>query len=286
MGRHGHPAAGSHRRRHQDVAGDAAGRGRAGAAHRLRQRRQPALRACARAAQGDRDPGGPGRGPGARLPATARRGAPAGGRGRRDRAAAGAGKPRGRRRPAGGSTAPRGRDLRRRARAAVRGGRLDSHGHPRRRAARASRRTHRSERFAERRRTSGRRRRDPHAAAPHRLRSGPVGRAADGRGRHAAQPGVTARCRRGIRPAKRADDERVAARDAVCRPRADHGVLRRRAAAHPRASRRPVGRRHRRLAAAWRLRAADRPRRTARASAAGTSRRWKCARSHRAISAR
>ena len=286
MGSHGHPAAGSHRRRYQDVAGDAAGRGRAGAAHRLRQRRQPALRACARAAQGDRDPGGPGRGPCARLPATARRGAPAGGRGRRDRAAAGAGQPRGRRRPAGGSTAPRGRDLRRRARAAVRGGRLDSHGHPRGRAPRASRRTHGSERFAERRRTSGRRRRYPHAAAPHRLRSGPVGRAADGRGRHAAQPRVAARRRRGIRPAQRADDERVAARDAVCRPPADHGVLRRRAGAHPRAPRRPVGGRHRR---ACRCSAAPCSRSSSKAAPSfcpGTSRRWKCARSHRAISAR
>ena len=47
LGRDRHPAAGADRRRHPDVARDAACRGRAGPADRLRERRQPAVRARA-----------------------------------------------------------------------------------------------------------------------------------------------------------------------------------------------------------------------------------------------
>ena len=99
--------------------------------------------------------------------------------------------------------------------AALRRRRVDPDRHSRRRDAGAPRRPHRSQRRAEGRRAQRQRRRRPHAAAADRLRSGAVGRAADGRRRDAAQPAGAAPRRRRVRSAQRADDAGRAAGDAV-----------------------------------------------------------------------
>ena len=139
LGSAGRSDAGGDRRRQPHDAGHAARRGRPGPAHRLRQRRQPALHARSEPAQGDRDPLGARRGTRTRVSAAAGRSAVACGRRRRARPAARVWNAHVGLDAARQPGAEGGGNLDRCARAAVRVGGVDAHGHARRHAAGAAR---------------------------------------------------------------------------------------------------------------------------------------------------
>ena len=218
LGRDAGVAPGRHRRRHRIDAGAAARRRRARPAHRLRQRRQPAVHAGARPPQGGRDPRRARRRPPPRPAAAAGRiGGPRHRRWRR-RPAAGGGRTARRRGAARRPGAARRRDHHRRHRPAVRARRVDPDGHPRRRGAGAARRRHAADRRAEGGRARRWRDRSPDAAAARRGRGRAVGRAADGGGGDGAQPDGDSHHRRRLRARGRPDDERRACRRRAIAP--------------------------------------------------------------------
>ena len=194
-------------------------RRRARAADRLRQRRQPAVRACAGSTEGARHPRGARRRPRPRVSAGADRGARPGRRRRCRRASVA------RTSLAAAATLladqiPRANEISIDVRVVlfvvgvsiltgILAGGLPA----------SARRPRGSERRAERRRTARQRRRRAHPARADRLRGRALARPADGCRRHAAQPRGAASRRRRVRSAERADDERLAARDAGTRRR-------------------------------------------------------------------